>query len=72
MISKKDFDLVFEESARKAGKGYALWEKIFMLLRDAAPLILEGGPLKWYQVARMYKLAMLLINFIKLLKDEIH
>lgn len=72
MISKKDFDLIFEESARKAGKGYGLWEKIFTLLRDAAPLILEGGPLRWYQVARMYKLAVLLINFIKLLKDEIH
>lgn len=71
-ISNEDFILVFDETARKANKGHKLWEKIFQLLNDAAPLILHGGPIRWYQVSRIYKLAMLLINFIIVLKDELH
>lgn len=70
MISKTEFDSIHTEVSRKAMKGIGIWEKIFNLLNEAAPLIFEGGKLKWYQVGRAFKLAVLLIKFIKAIKDE--
>lgn len=70
MISKAEFDIIHTEVSRKAFKGISIWEKILNLLNEAAPLIFEGGALKWYQVGRAFKLAYILIKFIKTIKDE--
>jgi len=51
-------------------KASDIWYKILRLLDAAAPLIFEGGPLKWYQWRRMYKLALLLVEFILELKQK--
>ncbi len=70
MITHNEFVLLREVAANKAEKKQPFWQLILELLDEAAPLIFEGGKLKWYQVGRAYKLAALLIKFIKLLKDE--
>lgn len=70
MITREEFDSIHTDVSRKAMKGIGIWEKIFNLLNDAAPLIFDGGKLKWYQVGRAFKLALLLIKFIKTIKDE--
>ena len=70
MITHKEFVLLREVAANKAEKKQPFWHLILELLDEAAPLIFDKGALKWFQVGRAYKLAALLIKFIKLLKDE--
>jgi len=70
MITHNEFVLLREVAKTNAEKKKPFWEIILELLDEAAPLIFEGGKLKWYQIGRAYKLAALLIKFIKTLKDE--
>lgn len=70
MITQNEFLLLREVAKSNAEKKKPFWQLILELLDEAAPLIFEGGKLKWFQVGRAFKLAALLIKFIKLLKDE--
>lgn len=70
MITHSEFMLLKEVAQSNAEKKKPFWGLILDLLNEAAPLIFDGGALKWYQIGRAYKLAALLIKFIKMLKDD--